>query len=150
MDERYLQRAGPRLPEDQLLDHYHSHTERCSICRPALRNVRVACAAAAAVSIAATALAAMSLLVQWATAGALLPSAPAVVAAAGKAGKAAAQQAAAAAGASWPPLVNLAGMCAAVAVVAFFVWRWCQQTIPRFIKGSLPYSRNRVPGEYAP
>lgn len=151
MDERYLLRAGRRLPEKQLLDHYHSHTERCSICRPALRNLRVARAAAAAVGIAAAAVAAVSLFVQYV--------APAVAgtaagAASAAAGQAAAHQAAAAAAAvspaGWPPLVALAAACAAVAAVAGLVWRWCHKTIPQFYTGERPFARNRVPGEFAP
>lgn len=143
MGQAYIQRAGPRLPDAQLLDHYHSHTERCSVCKPALRNTQLARAAAAAVGIAAAALAAMSLLVQWGTTGALLP------AAVQQAGKKAAAQAAAGA-ASWPPLVSLAAACGGVALVAFLVWRWCHTTIPRFFSGQQPFARNRVPGEYAP
>ena len=29
MDQSYLARAGPRRSEAQLLDHFHSHTEKC-------------------------------------------------------------------------------------------------------------------------
>ncbi|KAI7840725.1 hypothetical protein COHA_005541 [Chlorella ohadii] len=146
MDDRYLLRAGRRLPEKQLLDHYHSHTERCSICRPALRNLRVARAAAAAVGIAAAAVAAVSLFVQYV--------APAAAAAPAAAGQAAARQvtaaAAAASPAGCPPLVALAAACAAVAAVAGLVWRWCHRTIPQFYTGERPFARNRVPGEFAP
>ena len=149
MDARYLQRAGPRLPEKQLLDHFHSHTERCSICRPALRNLRLARAAAAAVGIAAAAVAAVSLFVQY-----VAPAAAGAAAAApASAGKAAARQAAAAAAttaAGWPPLVALAAACAAAAAVAGLVWRWCHRTIPQFYEGQRPFARNRVPGEFEP
>lgn len=150
MNDSYLLRAGRRLPENQLLDHYHSHTERCSICRPALRNLRLARAAAAAVGIAAAAVAAVSLFVQYVApaAGRAAAAAPAA------AGQAAAQQAAAAAAAvsttGWPPLVALAAACAAVAAVAGLVWRWCHRTIPQFYTGERPFARNRVPGEFAP
>lgn len=146
MDDRYLLRAGRRLPEKQLLDHYHSHTERCSICRPALRNLRLTRAAAAAVGIAAAAVAAVSLFVQYV--------APAAAAAPAAAGQAAARQvtaaAAAASSSGWPPLVALAAACAAVAAVAGLVWRWCHRTIPQFYTGERPFARNRVPGEFAP
>ncbi len=47
------QAAGPRLSTPQLLDHYHSHTEKCETCLTALARVkllRVVAAVAAAVS----------------------------------------------------------------------------------------------------
>ena len=34
-----MQRAGPRLDREQLLDRFHSHTEHCAACSGALRNV---------------------------------------------------------------------------------------------------------------
>ena len=140
MDLSYLAKAGPRQSEAQLLDHYHSHTERCHACRPALANVQRLQAVSGALAAAGAALAAMALLVQWGTAGVLLP------AAAGKA----AQQAAAAGSGALPPLVAFAAGCAAAAVLAALVWRWCCKTVPRFFSGVRPFARNRVKGEFAP
>jgi hypothetical protein len=147
MNAAYLQRAGPRLPEAQLLDHYHSHTERCSVCQPALRNVRLARAAAGVVGVAAAALAAMALLIQYAAGAGVLSSAaqPALAAAGQAMQQAAAQQPAA----GLPSLVRLAGWAGVVAAVAFPVWLGCHKTIPRFFSGERPHARNCVPGEWA-
>ena len=41
-----MQRAGPRLPHEQLLDRYNSHTKHCAACSGALRNVERGQAAA--------------------------------------------------------------------------------------------------------
>lgn len=136
----YLQRAGPRLPESQLLDHYHSHTERCHICQPALRNVRAARGVAAAVGAVAAAVAVAALVLQFAVQSSALS--PAVAQAAGVPGVPAL--------AAVPRLVGLAGVCGAVALLCFLAWRWCQNTIPRFFSGERPFARNRVAGEYAP
>lgn len=136
------QRAGPRLSEQQLLDHYNAHTKRCSICQSALRNVRLARALAAAVGAAAAAVGAAALVAQWAAAGAPLPAWQAFPQGAAAAGGAAA--------AAEPRLQGLAAACGVVAALALLVWRWCQQTIPRFYQGERPFARNRVRGEYAP
>ncbi|KAL4424531.1 hypothetical protein ABPG77_010111 [Micractinium sp. CCAP 211/92] len=134
MDLSYLRRAGPRLSEEQLLDHYHAHTKRCSICQQALRNVRLARVAAAVVGAAAAVAGVAALVAQWVAAGAPVP-----------AWEAFAQSAAA----TQPQLHGLAAGCAAVAAVALLVWQWCHKTIPRFYQGERPFARNRVKGEYA-
>jgi hypothetical protein len=135
MDASWLQRAGPRLSDEQLLDHYHSHTKHCSICRPALRNMRLARTAAAVVGIASAAVAAMALMLQFAgqlaTGSALLPAVQSAV-----------QQGAG--------LISLACSAAAVAAVSLLVWSWCAKQIPRFFTGRRPHARNRVSGEYSP
>lgn len=137
MNADWLRRAGPRLSDEQLLDHYHSHTKRCSVCQPALRNVRLARAVSAAVGVSAAAMAAMALMIQLA-APLAAGSPQALLSAAAEA----VQQG--------QGLVHLAGGCAAVAVVAFAVWSWCSKTIPRFFSGTRPHARNRVVGEYSP
>jgi hypothetical protein len=135
MNAAWLARAGPRLSEEQLLDHFHSHTKRCSVCMPALRNLRLACTAAAVVASAAAFLGAAALLIQAAgqlAGGAgLLPSLAGAVQQGGG-------------------LVRLAAGCGVVAAVAAAVWRWCCVQIPRFYTGQRPHARNRVAGEWAP
>jgi hypothetical protein len=138
MNATWLQRAGPRLSEDQLLDHFHSHTKRCSVCAPALRNIQLARAAAAAVGTAAAAVAAAALLLQFAGQLAAGAGPSALLAAA----RAAVQQGSG--------LLRLAGGSAAVGAVALGVFVWCQRTIPRFFTGQRPHARNRVLGEYSP
>ncbi|PSC75151.1 Pheophorbide a oxygenase [Micractinium conductrix] len=160
MDQSYLARAGPRRSEAQLLDHFHSHTEKCSICQKALRNVRIARTAAAVVAVGAAFLGAAALLAAWTAAGAPLPAWQALTAdaaawtAAGAPLPAwqalTADAAAGAAATAAPRLTVLARGCAVVAVLAGLVWRWCQQTVPRFYRGERPFARNRVPGEFTP
>lgn len=137
------QRAGPRLSETQLLDHYHAHTKRCSICQQALANVRLARAAAAVVGVAAAIVGAAALVARWVVAGAPLPAWQAFIVGAATSGSATAAAAA-------PQLQSLAVACGVAATVALLVWRWCQQTIPRFYSGERPFARNRVKGEYSP
>jgi hypothetical protein len=126
----WLQAAGPRLTKDELLEHYHSHTENCSICKTALARLKVVRAVAAVLAVAGgvTAIAAavtqaVSLRQAASTASTSLLSLPAA------------------------PFV-LGGL--ALAVVAGAVWAWCFKTIPRFFKGEHPPARNRVAGEYTP
>ncbi|KAL4451506.1 hypothetical protein ABPG75_007168 [Micractinium tetrahymenae] len=142
MDTSYLQRAGPRLSEEQLLDHYHAHTKRCSICQTALQYIRLARAAAAVVGLAAVFVGAAAVVAQWAATGAPLPAWQAFTQGTAAAGVAAV--------AAQPRLQSLAAVCGAVAAVTLLVWRWCQQTIPRFYQGERPFARNRVKGEFAP
>lgn len=137
MDLNYLQRAGPRLPEEQLLDHFHAHTKRCSMCQSALRKTRVVRTVAAVVGVGAAALGVMASMVQWAAAGAPLAAWEAFAPAA-------------AASTAAPRLEHLAAVCGIVAVVAGLIWLWCQKTIPRFYQGERKFARNRVPGEFAP
>lgn len=126
-DANWLAAAGPRLTTPQLLEHYHSHTERCSICRTALKRIKIAqmvSGASAAVGAVVAIAAAMTAL----TIGRFGVVVPAV-------------------GQTVGPLV-LGGL--AVAVVMGAVWVWCSKTLPRFYQGEWPPPRNRVPGEWAP
>jgi hypothetical protein len=127
----WLAAAGPRLSKTELLDHYHSHTENCSICRTALARLKVVRAVAAVLAVGGSVAAIAAAITQTvflrqaassasSTSLLSLPAAPFV----------------------------LGGL--AVAVVAGAVWGWCFKTIPRFFKGVHPPARNRVPGEYTP
>jgi hypothetical protein len=40
MDKVWLQAAGPRLPREQLLDRFHSHTAHCKLCSTVLHRVQ--------------------------------------------------------------------------------------------------------------
>ena len=129
MDASYLQRAGPRLSDTELLDHFHSHTETCSICQSALRRVTAVRAVAAVVGARAAVVSLAALMLQAALPAATIPvSATAAI--------------------RLPQLAPLATGAALLALVAGLVWTWCQRTIPRFFKGQVPHARNRVPGEW--
>ncbi|KAH7622547.1 hypothetical protein Ndes2526B_g03378 [Nannochloris sp. 'desiccata'] len=127
----WLAAAGPRLSKTELLDHYHSHTENCSICRTALARLKVVRAAAAVLAVG----------------GSVTAVAAAVTQAVSL--RQAALSASSASLLSLPaaPFV-LGGL--ALAVVTGAVWAWCFKTIPRFFEGVHPPARNRVPGEYTP
>lgn len=102
--------------------------------------MRIARTAAAVVAVGAAFLGAAALLAAWTAAGAPLPAWQALTA----------DAAAGAAATAAPRLTVLARGCAVVAVLAGLVWRWCQQTVPRFYRGERPFARNRVPGEFTP
>jgi hypothetical protein len=61
----WLRRAGPRLSDEQLLDHYHSHTKHCAACTRALHALRIARIAAGVLAAASAALSANALLLHY-------------------------------------------------------------------------------------
>jgi hypothetical protein len=128
-DEAWAAAAGPLLPDAQLLDHFHSHVERCSVCKPALRRVAALRVASGAVALLAGLVAVVAATVQYVVSR--LPSA-------------------AAAAVESAHLLPLAAKMAAVAAVAGLVWGWCSKTLPRFFSGVLPPPRNVVKGEWQP
>lgn len=83
-NEAWLLKAGPRLSNDQLLDHYHSHTEKCSTCRTALPRMQ-ALRLLSVVGAAVSGLAALACAGVW-WAVTQLPSFSTMVPAAGEAG----------------------------------------------------------------
>lgn len=126
-DAHWLLKAGPRLPMDDLLNHYHSHTEQCTICKTALKRLQIVQALAAGIGIAASIVSISAALIQWtntaaSTAGSLIMIGNV-------------------------PLVAIGGV---LAVVSGVVWRFCAKTIPRFYKGTFPPPRNTVKGEWTP
>jgi hypothetical protein len=129
-DAAWLAAAGPVLPEEALLDHFHSHTEHCGVCQRALRRVTALRAAAAAAAVLGAVVAVAAATVQY-----VVSRMPEAVAAAVPA-----------LGSSLLPLV-LGG--AAVAAGAGAVWAWCSKTLPRFFTGVLPPPRNTVQGEWS-
>lgn len=135
-DAGWLAAAGPRLPLHQLLDHYHSHTEKCSICKPALARMKVARAVAGALAAACGVVAILAATQHLMGAQLVLPQAAA--------GALAARPALGA------PLLWLAAKAAALSAAFGLLWRWCTNTVVRFYKGSHPPSRNRVGGEFEP
>jgi hypothetical protein len=130
----WLAAAGPRLTKDELLEHYHSHTENCSICKPALARLKVVRAVAAVLAVVGGVTAVAAAVTQAVSLRHV------------------------AAGSSVDSLSSLLSLPAApfvlggltLAVVAGAVWQWCFKTIPRFFKGEHPPARNRVAGEYSP
>jgi hypothetical protein len=125
-NETWLAKAGPRLRPDQLLDHYHSHVEKCSICKTALARIKIvqSFAAVAGVLGAVVSVATVTAQLAWArmasTSLHLYAAMPLVVGG------------------------------AAVAFVAGIAWAWCSKTLPRFFRGERVPPRNKVPGEWAP
>ena len=125
----WLAAAGPRLAPSQLLEHYHSHTEKCSICSKALARIKVLKAVARALAVVGgvTALAA-------AVSQAVVAQESFVTAFFSRS--------------SFATLYVIGGVV--LAAVFGAVWRWCNKTIPRFIQGEHPPARNRVAGEFTP
>lgn len=127
----WLQAAGPRLSDAQVLDHYHSHTEHCKICQTALQRITLLRAAAAVVAALGAVVAVAAATVHYAVSR--LPAATAYAAALP----------------ATSALLPVIAVAAGVAAVAAAVWAWCSKTLPRFYSGTHPPPRNTVPGEYA-
>lgn len=118
----WLAAAGPRLPQSELLEHYHSHTERCSICKTALARIKLAQLMSGIFGI----LGLMCALISFVLISINFSTIPSV--------------------AGFRPLISLG---VAVSIVSALVWGWCSKTIPRFYSGSYPPPRNTVKGEWS-
>lgn len=141
-DQRWLQAAGPRLPLPALLDHYHSHTEKCAVCRTALRRVKLLRVGAAAGSALCALAAAVHAGVSWGAARLASMQAQTV-------GQAVAVVATTGLDSSGY-LLHRAGVLGAAALLLCLLAAWAHRTVQRFYTGSHPPPRNSVPGEWAP
>lgn len=125
---KWLAAAGPRLSPTQLLEHYHSHTEKCSICSKALARIKVLQAVSGALAVLGSVTAVAAAVTQAVIARESFISAFLLT--------------------SFGAPYIVGGL--AVAAVFGGIWAWCAKTIPRFFKGEHPPARNRVAGEWSP
>lgn len=132
-NDAWLAQAGPRLPNSVLLDHYHSHVEKCASCSAALRRMKALSKAASVLAflgaVAAVAAAAVLLAARFADGG---------------------SGAVALAGPMASSLQKILFGGGALAGVAGAVRAFCAATLPKFFKGEHPPPRNLVPGEWLP
>jgi hypothetical protein len=124
-NKEWLEKAGPRLSPAQILEHYHSHTEKCSICQKALARIKLLRVISAAVACLGAVTAFSLSLVRFVL---------------GRSVTAAEQI----------PLAPLIAGGVILAVVGMAIFTWCSRTLPRFYQGERVPPRNRVPGEWTP
>lgn len=129
MDKKWLQAAGERLPQKQLLERFHSHTENCKSCSKAL--AQVASARWWAKALAAACVVGFAIAASWAAAGSGAATA-ATAAAAVDALKATSAARVA------------AGLLAAAAALGLLA-RKLATTQQSFLEGSYPPPRNTKP-----
>lgn len=124
-DKKWLERAGPRLPPHQLLEHYHSHVEKCTICQKALARLKALRIFSGFVGV----LGAVSSFTTALSRYVLENKLDAIFSG---------------------PKSEIVIVGAAVAAICLGIFSWCSKTLPRFYRGQRVPQRNKVPGEWSP